>query len=465
MTRDKLSKLLYFPFIPCYDIRIGSTTADGGDMESLISKEELLDYLQNDQLTGLNNADTFYRATHEMLIADPDTEYVMARFDVDSFSMVNELYGFEAGDHLLICIADVLRGFVRGRGTCGRIHADIFEICVTAYGFDPRELLNRMYGALRGLGMLNRITGHMGVYCITDHRMNAALMSDRANSVLRSIKGSHAEDYAYYSDKEGERQMREQMIIKCMYDALKRKEFRVRYQPIYKTETGLPECAEALVRWHIHGDAALRPAEFISIFEKCGFIVKLDYYIWEEVCREMRMRMDMGSQVMPVSVNMSRCDVFEPTIITDITALTECYGIPHDMLRFEITETIFGEDPRRLRSVIAEMQDLGFVILLDDFGSGYSTPSSLIEIPFDIVKIDREFIRNITSSIRCEYVLDSIFLLADSLEVPVVAEGVESAEQMDRLRKKNCEYVQGYYYSQPLNPEDYYGMIEKNRHR
>ena len=250
-----------------------------------------------------------------------------------------------------------------------------------------------------------------------------------------------------------------------MYDALKRKEFRVRYQPIYKTETGLPECAEALVRWHIHGDAALRPAEFISIFEKCGFIVKLDYYIWEEVCREMRMRMDMGSQVMPVSVNMSRCDVFEPTIITDITALTECYGIPHDMLRFEITETIFGEDPRRLRSVIAEMQDLGFVILLDDFGSGYSTPSSLIEIPFDIVKIDREFIRNITSSIRCEYVLDSIFLLADSLEVPVVAEGVESAEQMDRLRKKNCEYVQGYYYSQPLNPEDYYGMIEKNRHR
>lgn len=423
------------------------------------------DQLQLDTLTGLYNEAAFYKHTHELLMKDKETQYVFVRGDIDSFVVINELYGFKFGDCVLVNIASAVKSLVEGKGTCGRIGSDHFACCVRETAFKLNEVRDHLNKFLKDIDMLYKITWHIGIYRVDDHSMSVRQMSDRANSALKSIKQNQMIGFAFYDRRRAERTKREQIIIKDMREALENREFKVYFQPIYSINQGVPVSAEALVRWDRPGEGMVTPAEFIPVFEKCGFITYLDFFVWEETCREIRRRLDSGLNAVPISVNMSRLDTYSPTIVEDILELTDKYDINHLLLRFEITETMYMENPQRLVKVLNRLQKEGFTILLDDYGSGFSTAASLIDIPFDIMKIDQEFVQNMSNSEKCAFVLDSIFVLADKLHVPVVAEGVENDYQCRSLKQLGCEYMQGYYYSQPVPAEQFCHLLDIGKAR
>ncbi|MGI6204885.1 MAG: putative bifunctional diguanylate cyclase/phosphodiesterase [Anaerovoracaceae bacterium] len=425
------------------------------------TRQRLGDNLIYDNLTGLFTESMFGSEVRRMLDQDSSRNYYIISGDIDRFSAVVELYGYEAGDRLLRCIGSKLSGYMSDECKISRISSDNFAACLSGDHLLLGKIANLVTEGINEAGFRGKITWHAGIFPISDRSMHIGIMCDRAHSAAKRIKNDGNTHFAFYDKKYSSNVMREHLIIQNMNGALTNGEFEVHYQPIFDAVTKKPACAEALVRWRKSDGAMVPPGEFINVFEKCGFIRQLDYYLWEQVCRDMRMQLDEGNTVLPVSVNMSRYYAFEPGILDDILQLTSRYGIDHSLLRFEVTESIYGASPQNLLRLMKNMQDNGFVILLDDYGSGYSTPSSLIDIPFDIIKIDREFVQRALESERCRYIISAVLQMADKMHVPVVAEGVETEEQFDVMKKMSCDFIQGYYFSRPLQPENYQELLRR----
>ncbi|MDO4560248.1 MAG: EAL domain-containing protein [bacterium] len=415
-----------------------------------------------DDLTGLYNRKGFFDKAAELIAARDPGYYVMSCFDVDNFKVVNDQYGSEKGDRLLKFIAETFtRGFGPVGGLCCRIMADNFAVLYPRYFMDDEGLAAIRRTAALFDGSMPAVSFSIGRYIIDDKSLPISAMYDRASIARSSIKGRFDIKIALYDESMRERILRGQQIVSEMKGALENGQFEAWFQPQYNHATGALIGAEALARWRHPTRGLVSPAEFIPVFERNGFIYELDKYIWERACVFLRGWLDAGLSPLPVSVNISRYDAFRDDLTDVLTGMIEKYRIPVDLLRLEITESAFAKSTVQLISVVKRLVDYGFIVEIDDFGSGYSSFNTLKDVPANVLKLDMRFLENNENSSRGGNILESIVRMTKWLGLSVIAEGVETRAQADYLKSIGCNYVQGYLYAKPMPEEEYLALAAK----
>lgn len=424
-----------------------------------------IDVLKYDLLTGIYNEQNFYLETREMLDRHKEQTFAVIHYDVDRFKMINSLYGAAEGDHLICQVAKAIDSVLEGRDatTYGRISGDIFAICMS---YDKKqeieEVLQEIDGNLKRHETPYYLETSAGIYLLENNDWEVPIICDKAAIAARRCKGQYLLHAAFYTPEMGLEMLREQKIIDEMDTALQENQFVVYYQPKYEVKTGRPYGAEALVRWQKEDGSFVSPGEFIPIFEKNGFITRLDYYVWEKVCQFIRSELDEGREPAPISVNVSRVNLYTPKFLETIVDLVEKYKVPPHYLYLELTETVFSDSEKLIREAVDNLHKVGFTIMMDDFGSGYSSLNVLKDIHLDIIKIDREFLPRSEEDIRSEKILEAIIRMANSLKLPIVVEGVEEAHQVELLSRLGCDYIQGYYFAKPMPQAQYRDLILAN---
>lgn len=418
-----------------------------------------------DTLTGIYNKTKFFEATRAILNQNPNETFAFIRIDVAKFQLVNSFFGVYEGDSLLRYIAGEILKFA-GESTqisFGRVEADIFCICMP-YRNEQMLVEFVRYFRMR-IGQYNLeydIVPTFGIYVIEDRELSIDSMYDRANLAAKKCKGNYIRNYAFYTSDMSEELVKEQRIVNSMKSALDGDEFVLYLQPKYGLQENTIEGAEVLVRWLSPSRGMVSPGEFIPIFERNGFITKLDYYVWEKTCQLIAKWLKEGRNPEPVSVNISRVSLYNPRLVEIICGLVEKYQISPRLLQLELTESAYTNNPQAIREMMEKFQKAGFSILMDDFGSGYSSLNVLKDIAVDILKIDMKFLSDTDKQGRSENILASVVRMAKWLNMPVVAEGVERREQVDFLRSIGCEYVQGYYFAKPMPVQEYEELAFKN---
>lgn len=422
-------------------------------MKSLIRLREsstMLGRLETDALTGLYSKEFFYHTVEEVLLSNPDTAYDIVCSDVENFRALNDRFGTARCDSFLRAVAEDLPARIPGFLFGGRIGADVFAFLLRHYEGDWKGILTPEGDETR----YTKFTVKYGIFAEVDHSLSAAAICDRATLALGKIKKKFGVRVAWFDDEMRKLQLREHQIEENMEAALAERQFVVYYQPKHNLHTDLTGGAEALVRW-IHPELGfVSPGQFIPLFERNGFITNLDFYIWEEVCKELRHCLDSGLPAVPVSINASRMDFDVPDLAGEIAALADKYGLDHSLLHVELTESMYSDNPGKIEKTLADLHNNGFHIELDDFGSGYSSLTSLNTLTLDVMKVDMSLIRQ--ASATGDYsILRFCSLLADNLRLKTVVEGVETAEQVAALKVLGCDYIQGYYFSKPLPPKEF----------
>ncbi len=381
--------------VPVFRI-VNIDVTESRENELLIEQknEELRYLLDHDALTGLYNRSTFCRKTADFLRQNPEGTYNMVQFDIERFKVINELYGNFMGDRILLLIAEGLQKCLKSKGTYGRLEADHFAVCLPAGTEELQQVRDQMEKSLASVKIEQKINLYYGVYTIEDRGMSVDLMCDRANLALRTVKGNSNRAYAVYNDELHQVVLSEQQLTNSMEEALLQRQFEVYYQPVVDLNTGDVVSAEALVRWNHPEKGMVSPGFFIPFFEHNGFIIKLDAYIREEVCRNMMELRRRGLRNIPVSVNVSRLEFYDPNLCRSIIDLTERYRLEPQMMRLEITESAYTDNPQQLLAAMKELQNYGFQVLMDDFGSGYSSLNMLKDVPVDILKMDMKFLED-----------------------------------------------------------------------
>ena len=424
---------------------------------------ELKYRVERDTLTGLNNRDSFCTSVEKILQNDKENTYVIGMINIDRFKIVNELFGGKNGDMILKNIASTLKKITKKHGTCARLEADHFAICTTKEYLD--ENINDFERFLLGKASWNSLNYpiflHAG-FCIADDMDTPVeLLCDRASMAMQEVKGNYITRWNYYNDSLKKSMLVEQELINEMDSALENKEFVVYYQPIVDVKTKKTISAEALVRWQHPKKGMISPGIFIPAFEKNGFITKLDMYVCEEVCRHQRKEKDNNNHVVPVSVNLSRINFYNENLYKEVLGLLAKYELTSDDIKLEITESAYEDNPQDLIMAIHTLQKYGFKVLMDDFGSGYSSLNMLKDCCFDILKIDMKFMDDLEQSERASNIIYTIIQMAKNLEIETVVEGVENEKQYEMLKSMGCDNIQGYYFSKPIPEESFVRRLEK----
>ena len=411
-----------------------------------------------DRLTGLYRRGYFFQRVKECLLANPQEEYNLLCFNVVNFKIYNESFGTEAGDRLLLELADLARELAGEEGVCGRFSADRFMVLrERSREQADRDLLSPEQRENCPLARSNLVI-KWGVYEIRDRSVPVQQMCDRAFLAADSIKSQYNSSLAVYDETLREKLLREQAITESMEQALEEKQFTVYFQPKYSLRGDVLAGAEALVRWVHPKWGFMSPGEFIPLFEKNGFITRLDRYVWEQVCIQLAQWKREGLPGIPVSVNMSRADIYQADLPEVLEDLVKRYGLDPAQLHLELTESAYTENPERIIATVEQLRQFGFLVEMDDFGSGYSSLNMLTQMKLDILKLDMKFVQSETAKPAGEDMLEFITALARRLKMRVVAEGVETRQQLERLRAVGCDYVQGYYFAKPM-PAQQFGEL------
>lgn len=420
----------------------------------------VVDYLATyDELTGIYNKQAFYAKTKEMLLDNPDKNFDLLRINIERFKVLNDLFGESTGDKLLRYIGKFLKEINLPLCVSGRLYADNFVVCYEAGKGDSRRMINTLQMVADSFAINNRTILSFGLYRIDDKTLPVSVMCDRANMALWKAKGNFKNPYCEYDEKMRQQVLKEQKIINAMEMAIQNKEFTLYLQPKYNIEKGTIIGAEALVRWISLENGFISPGDFIPVFENNGFVYEVDKFIWEESCRYLRKWLDEGREVHPISVNVSRIDLYDPKLVQHLVDLREKYQLPSQYLELEITESAYTEDPEQIITITRQLREAGFVILMDDFGTGYSSLNMLKDIQIDVLKLDMGFLKSSDYSAKGGNILTAILKMAESLKMQTIAEGVETKEQVEFLKSIGCKYVQGFYYSKPLPVEDFEKLI------
>ena len=423
------------------------------EASAIISKAE------NDSLTGFYNEEFFYIYA-ERLLQQEEGEFDVFSTDVRAFKMFTERYGSITGNELVLCIRDVIaKAFDREEKVVfGKAGNDRF--LVLCPGRDKgfyRELSSKISAAIRKANVPE--AGVMMGFCRNvDHDTPAESICENAAMAINTIRDRYDVSIAEYDDNMRKKAIRQQMILDRTEDAMRENQFRVFYQMKYSFERGKIGGAEALVRWNDEKLGFMSPGEFVPLFERSGLITKLDYYLLAHVCADIRRWMAEGRDIVPISVNISRIDFLDPQLVQSIITIVEGYGVPREYIHLEATESAYIENIGGFLDDLNALQEEGFKIELDDFGSGYSSLAILNDLNVDVLKLDMSLIRAMNSP-KQKIILKHIFSIADNLELDVVAEGVETQEQADELREMGCTYAQGYYYSKPVPKEEFEEFI------
>lgn len=420
---------------------------------SLIKLREtaaMVNQFQFDRLTGLYSKEFFYQKVRERLVEEPEQEYCIVCTNIENFKLVNDIFGPREGDRLLIEVANIAKNMVGSTGFCGRFTADRF-LC---FQKKEQEQLDRQnfgnFHEQKPSPLLKSVLMRWGIYEITDRTIPVEQMCDRALLAVDSIKGQYNQFFAIYDDSLRCKLLREKAITDAIETALTEEQFVIYLQPKYRITDGCMVGAEALVRWQHPEWGFMAPNEFIPLLEKNGYISRLDQYVWEKTCIQLREWQDKGYPPFPISVNVSRADMYQLDLTDVLPKLTQKYGIAPEYLHLEITESTYAEDPNQIINTVAQLRELGFIVEMDDFGSGYSSLNMLSQMELDILKLDMKFIQHELEKPVERSILNDIISMAHRSNLSVVAEGVETGEQMERLKALGCDYVQGYYLARPM---------------
>lgn len=415
-----------------------------------------------DRLTGLFSREYFYQKVQERLNESTGTSYAIVCSNVENFKVYNDIFGIRAGDEVLRRIAELFREMMGENGICARYGADRF-LCLMRQERLPEWMC--IHSSAEKLPGLSNIELKWGVYKISNRAVPVEKMCDRAFLVADSIKGRYNQRIGIYDDVLRDKLLREQAITESMETALAEGQFSVYLQPKYWLQNDTMAGAEALARW-IHPELGfMNPGEFIPLFEKNGFITKLDRYVWEQTCKKLQQWRQEGYPDIAVSVNVSRADVYQEDLPATMSSLVAQYGIEPRQLHLELTESAYTENPNQIIAVVDELRNRGFVIEMDDFGSGYSSLNMLNQVHFDILKLDMKFIQTETAKPGEMSIMRFVVNLAKWLNLSTVAEGVETKAQLERLRDVGCDYAQGYYFSRPLPVQEFEKLLAAEKKR
>ena len=404
----------------------------------------------NDEVTGVYNREFFYKKAEDIFREADGRKFDVICCKVMRFELINDLFGKKTGDELLKCTALTILKSIGGSGICGRIGADKFACLIPHRGDYCASMFEAAISEINKYPVSISIDICYGIYAADDTSVPVAAMCGRALLACDSVKEKYNVHYAYYDDSMMQSMLAEQTLLDDMKTAIAEGQFEIYYQPKYDIVTDTVSGAEALVRWKHPQKGFIAPADFIPLFEKNGFITQLDLYVWDTVCRSLHDWIAAGNKHVPISVNVSRIDIYNPKLTDIFVGLINKYGLKPEQLHLEITETAYTENSAQLIEVVKKLRSIGFIIEMDDFGSGYSSLNMLSELPLDILKLDWKFIQNETAKNSSKSILSFIITLAKWLNLLVIAEGVETRNQLDLLRNMDCNYVQGYYFAKPM---------------
>ncbi len=415
-----------------------------------------------DELTRLMSRNSFCRETARLNAQNIDTEYALFYFDIVKFKLINELFGYEEGDAILKHIATALKRSELPIISASRINADHFAFLADIGEMSANEIMTAVIEKIQSYDKPVEITVNAGIYIVPKTEKSGDMMLDRARLAQSVIRGSYTNHINFYNDKLHDELLSEQEIYADMNTALTERQFVAYYQPQYNHSTGMLVGAEALVRWIHPTKGIISPGRFIPIFEKNGFITKLDLYIFEEAARFLKDSIDKGLFIVPISVNFSKHDIFSQNFVESLEDIRKKHNVPAKHLRIEITESVLVGESKAINDILNKLHAHGYIIEMDDFGSGYSSLNVLKNLDFDIVKLDMLFLDKNDDNNRGGTILASIINMAKWLNLPVIAEGVETIEQADFLKSIGCNYIQGYLYSKPLSESDYRDIISRS---
>lgn len=423
----------------------------------------MINMIQYDRLTGLYSKQYFYQQAGEVLLRNPDQQYDIICSDIENFKLINDVFGVKAGDSLLRGIGNAYAERLKGIGICGRLNSDQF-VCLLKHRDDyTDDMFIEASGLMNGLLDIHNIVMKWGIYNVEDRSVPIEQICDRALLAARSIKGQYGKYFAIYDDTLRNQLLREQAITDSMESALSQNQFLVYLQPKYRIKDEALVGAEALVRWNHPVWGFLSPAEFIPLFEKNGFITRLDRFVWEKACAVLHDWDERGYYPMSVSVNVSRADIYNEDLADTLVTIIKKYDLDPSRIHLEITESAYTENPKQIIDTVTVLRELGFVIEMDDFGSGYSSLNMLNDMPIDILKLDMKFIRSEMAKPKSQGILQFIINLARWMNLSVVAEGVETKAQLLRLTEIGCDYVQGYYFAKPMPCQEFEGLLDDYR--
>ena len=363
---------------------------------------------------------------------------------------------------MLRIIGDEIRAFLsQTEGIASRFEADRFDIYCLQQD-DYQALLDRIQDRTGALSGTANIRLRMGVAPWREN-VDPETLFDRARAACSMVRGNYKAHLMVYDEEMRLRETLNQRLLNDLRRAVDEKELTVFYQPKYDVQCDPPRLssAEALIRWRHPELGMISPGTFIPLFESNGQISTVDNYVWNEAARQIAEWRERIGVTVPVSVNLSRVDVFDPTLEERLEALVQRYGLDHSALKLEVTESAYTDNAEQMIELINRLRECGFQIEMDDFGSGYSSLNMLSYMPIDVLKMDMKFVRNIGQSEKDFRLVQVVLDIAKYLKVPVVAEGVETGQQLEMLQGAGCDLVQGFYFSRPLPPEEFERLIIK----
>ena len=428
----------------------------------LSEDRETIRITERDPLTGLYNREFFYRYAEQFDLHNRDAAMDAIVLDVNHFHLINERYGKARADDILRRIGEGLLETTRAFGgiSCRR-EADTFLV-YCPHGTDYQAILEKATAGLDSAG--NRVRLRMGVYQKADRTLDIERRFDRAKSASDTVRNSFAYNISFYDDKLHEKELFAEQLIEDFPAAIREEQFDVYYQPKYDIRPDTPKlcAAEALVRWRHPRLGLINPGIFIPLFEDNGLIQQLDHYVWRRTAAQIRAWKDRLGVLLPVSVNVSRIDMYDPRLTDYFREILEEFRLSSEEFRLEITESAYTKDSSQIIDTVNLLRDIGFRIEMDDFGTGYSSLNMISSLPIDVLKLDMQFIRDAFRDGKDTRLIEVIIDIADYLNVPVIAEGVETAEQLQALKAMGCDMVQGYYFSKPVPAEEFETFLKEH---
>lgn len=425
---------------------------------------QLINSAERDRLTGLYNKSFFYEYAGRIFHYHRDWHMDAVVMDIDKFHTVNELHGRIFGDRVLRTVADEIRDFISTtKGLASRLEGDRFAVyCLHRDPHEYEELITRVQDRIAKLPGHASIRLSMGVKPYTEGAEPADMVG-RAMTACKMVRDNAATQIMIFDDEMIKAEVYQQKLLNDVNWALETKQFIVYYQPKYDIQSEPPRLssAEALVRWKHPEFGMIPPGDFIPLFENNGIIHLVDNYVWEVAAKQISDWRERFGIVLPLSVNMSRTEMFDPELKKNLEVLIKLNELDPANLKLEVTESAYTDNAEELIAVIEKLREGGFEIEMDDFGAGYSSLNMLTSLPIDVLKMDMRFIRNIEKDIKNFRMIELVLDIARFLGVPVVAEGVETEEQMKMLKDARCELVQGFYFSRPLPAEEFEELIKK----
>ena len=409
--------------------------------------------LEIDSVTETYTREGFFRRTNKIIKRNTQQEFAIMYLNLVDFKIINDLYGYEIGDMILNDLVVQLQNSFLKPILVARMVADQFTLLINKRNLDYEKLIKYLHFTYHYESITLDIYGRCGIYLIPhETTLNISDMRDRAKLAKNYISNRYLKPYAVYNEKMKSDHEERSMSLIQLDEAIKNKEFQVYYQPIYDAQTEKIVSAEALVRWHSPTNGVILPSKFIPALEESGYITILDTYVYQSV--QEFLEKECQDIPIKISMNLSRMDLMNQNIMNLILENER-----NQHINYEVTESAYSSLSVNANDFLSTLHQRGNMILMDDFGSGVSSLSTIRDFEFDIIKIDMGFVRNIGYSQSNDSILASLIEMIHRLEMKVVAEGVETKEQLDFLKEHGCDFIQGFYFSKPLIKNDFKKLI------